>query len=473
MPIPRLSATQEIKSTEPPICFSTGTILDMANGNFLTSHDGTKYIINGGVGPTNAICGRPEKGKSTIAISLLVQCMERYPGSELIIYDTEYSHTDVRRLASFSSMYLDDPVKREAHIQDLMTRIFIKHLSEFTNIDEFLRWVAKEVYAPKEKMRKQFMVDTQIASVNDSKRLKIMAPTFIAIDSWSAGKTLAGMEASTAVDASDPANNMQYMRDGGAKNTTLTRILHAAVRYSVYFYTTAHVKDKGAEIGGRPGAHPTRDLQNMKAKDKINRVGSEFNFLVNSTWILETSTSIVEKDGTSVYPFSDRNTNPKEFNEVVIGSTRGKRKGSGDVVGVVSSQNYGLLPYLTNINLLKKFKYFGLGTDNARPRCVFYPDIIIYKKKTHEILRGDPKMLRAIEILAQLCYFQNYWTAPDHIKLPYDITPEDLAYRIEKSGKKDEIMSSRSWWSYDFEEIPYYSLFDILHLVKDIPPLEK
>lgn len=472
MAIPSLIKTSGTQTSIVPICFNTGGLWDMANGNFLTRYDGSGFIINGGISPTNGLGGRYERFKSTIAISMVIQSMERYPGSELYLYDTEYSHTDRRRLASFSTLYLEDPVRREQHILELMERIIIKNPSDFQNIDEFMAFINDEVIKPKDEKRKLFMIPTPLINEQTHKQRMELAPTFVIIDSWSAGKTKAGMQAASAPDASDSANNMQYVRDSGAKNTTLARMLHASPRYGLYFFLTAHVREKMDLAGGGPMAKPRKDLQNMKANEKVNRVGSDYLFLVNSNWQVDNSSFLVNKnDKGSEYPFTDRATSVNEFSEVSLGTTRGKRKGSGDKFMVVVSQNDGVSGYLTYLELLKAHKYYGLGTDPNRPRLAFFPDIIIQRKRTHDILQPNYALRRALEITAQLCYFQHYWTAPGNIELPFDISPEDLAHRLELSGKKDEVMRSRGWWSYDFEDIPYYSLFDILAIVKDIPPL--
>ena len=452
----------------------------MANGNFLVSYDGKNMVLNGGICPTNGLGGRPERFKTTTALSLIINSMARQPGSELYIYDSEGSLTDRYRLASFSDLYLEDPIKREEHLQELVSRIVIKQTSDFEDIDDFMRFLNENVYVHKEKLRKDFTIDTPFVNEETDKRRRAMAPTYVLIDSWSHGKTKAGMLASSAVDASDPGNTMQFMRDSAAKNTTLARMVNTSPRLGIYFFLTAHIGDK-IDMAAGPMSKPSKDLQSMKAKDKLKKVGSDYLFLVNGNWSVDSSVWMENRDDKgSEYPYSDRSTSPHEFSEVTVGTTRGKRRGSGDKISLVISQTNGLCTYLTNLNFLKQHKFYGLGTDKTRPRLPFFPDIQMPRKKVHQVLPPNYQLRRALEITAQLCYLQHYWTTPEDMTLPpafrgmpFNITPEELADRLEKSGKKDEVLNSRGWWSYGYDDIPYYTIFDILRMVRDAPGTEE
>ena len=79
----------------------------------------------------------------------------------------------------------------------------------------------------------------------------------------------------------------------------------------------------------------------------------------------------------------------------------------------------------------------------------------------------DPKMARAVEILAQLYLVQSSWTIMDK-EVPFDITPQKLHEFLQKSGyAQDEILHSRGWWTYkgtEWDKVPYLSLYDILAL---------
>ena len=165
---------------------NTGTLLDYLTGAFVPGTDGS-VVMDGGLAPTNGMHGPPQAFKSTISDGMLVNAAARWPHSRFLNYDTENAKRNKERIASMSSLYREDPIKREEHLKELSSRIRVKNLTDYPYLDDFLEHV-NEIYDRKMKNKKDWIVETPIYDPLTGKPKQMMLPTFITVDSLSKAK---------------------------------------------------------------------------------------------------------------------------------------------------------------------------------------------------------------------------------------------------------------------------------------------
>lgn len=452
-----------------PLNFNTGTLFDLGVGKFVKSFDKKHWLLDGGLTFTNGWAGRYQRYKSTMAVSMIIKSMEKYPGSSFIIYDTELSIRDKRRLAEMSDLYRNDPEKRESHIQDLMSRIVIYNISDYPTLDSFLEMIKEKYYTSIMVYKKDLTVETPFPDPTDPKKpRKIFIPTFILVDSFSQAITQAAHIASMENELSSSKQNMTAAADGKAKNTLLSRMVYDSSKYGIVWVTTAQIGN-AYDFSGR-GLPRAKDIQFMKQDDQIKSCGGKYLFLMSALYVNEKSTTLYSSSKTeSLYPLVRNKTKIDDLSELKMKIVRDKTKGAGDDVYPIMSQSRGYDTGLTYYHLIKQCGLAGI-TDKTSTHwgTVFNPEDKAQRTTLAAKVSEDQKFARSLEIIAQLLYFQKNWNT-SQFQLPTDITPETLAEKLAKSTyAMDDILNTRSWWSYGFEDIPFMSILDMLSIVKQV-----
>lgn len=438
---------------------NTGSLFDYMTGELVAGMEGR--VCDGGLAPTNGTHGPQGTFKSTLTDGLVVNAMERWPETRYLDYDTENSKRNKERIARMASLYRNDPAKREAHLEEVANRIRVKNLTDYPYIEDFLEDVNK-LYNSKMKNLKNWMVETPLYDPKTRKPKRMILPTFICLDSLSKAvvKTVDAAMLKAGDTSSD--SNMSAAREALMKNRILRRIPKMAEQAGMYFFFTA----QNAETMQTDNGPPKKAGQFMRAGEKVKGTGSDYMFLVQSDFEVRNPRLCVDNDKQCDYPYPSGITSPTEMSEIQFTVNRCKNHGAGLKFLPVMSQTNGYEPALSDYNYLRKNGFFGLGTDRTRPRPALMSDQFFMRTTAYEKLL-DPKMARAIEILAQLYLVQTSWTVMDKV-VPFDITPVKLAEFIDKSGyARDDILASRGWWTYKgtkFDDQPYMSLYDILAL---------
>lgn len=453
------------KSSLIPLNFNTGTLLDYGVGSFVRSFDDKHWVLDGGLSFTNGWSGRFQRFKTTMAVAMTIRSMERYPGSVMIIYDSELSNRDTRRMAEMSGMYYNDPVKREAHVKDLMSRIVIYNVTEFETLDEFLEKLKDTYYKEIDTHRKDYTHETPFPDPRDPKKARTtLVPTFVLIDSLTESTTRAAHIASMENELSSSKQNTVSMADGKAKNTLLSRMVYDAGKYGIVFVMTAQIGDK-IDMSGR-GLPQPKDIQFMKQADQIKGTGKKFNFLISASYVNESAKVLLNSSKECEFPYIKGKTRAEDVSEVTMVIIRDKTKGAGDKVFPVLSQSRGYDPTLSNFNLLRNNGFAGIiGGSTPRFSTALLPDQKVTRNTLAMTGATDYKFYRSLEIMAQLVYMQKFWNT-ERFDLPFELPPATIAEKLVKSGAIDEILASRGWWSYGYQDIPYMSLLDILEIAK-------
>ena len=442
---------------------NTGSLLDLATGTFQLGIDGST-LLSGGLAMTNGIQGRPQTFKSTMALGWLMNAAARYVGTEVYIYDTENS-LKKERLARMPNLHRDDAIRRAGMIGTLMDNMRIVDKTQH-DLDSFVETV-KEMAEIKAKRRDEFVVETPFADRKTGKPMRILKPTFVVFDSWSAAGTKIGDELLEKHGSLDSETNMYFMREALAKTKTLNQLVQMGPKLGIYFILTAHLGDKRME---NPMIPPSKDLQFMKQGDKVKNVGASYQFLMSHGIETRVVQQLVDSNKEAMYPYPTGITSPTEMNAITSIMTRSKNRGAGVQFRTVVTQTDGIDVELSNYDYLRENEYFGLcGADgksnkvNHRP--MLKPDTSL-SRTTATAKLVDYKTSRAVELLAQLCFVQNNWSMRD-LLVPFDMSPDVFADALltKCDYAVDDILNSRGWWTYGEHERHYLSLFDIMTII--------
>jgi len=435
---------------------NTGTLFDIQTGVFVPGDHGG-MVLNGGLTTTNAVVGREQMFKSTELFSYVIQAMLRYPLSECYVYDTEYS-LKKDRLIHFAQA-LDYKAFDERMI--IQTPADLSAGEWFANI--------KKIHAYKIANAKDYMVESPLLDPRTGKRLKVWIPTFVVVDSWSVFSSEQVQEVMDTKVLGSSDTNMIFMKDGIIKKMMLSQIPKMAATAGIYFMLSAHV---GNKFELNPYAPSNKSLPLMKSTDKPKTVGSEFNFLM-SNYIQMHSVSPLIESKEPIYPLEG--SGDSELNEVVSIMLRCKNNMSGTLLRMVVSQRDGILPDMSNYHYLRKNDYFGL-IGNSREHKPAMTDIVLSRgtvraKLNDQTNPGNPKLGHALELIAQLSYIQDNWAGNTAGDVDFSMKPKVLAEKLLASDgpTTDDILSSRSWWTYDKTNTqPYMSLYDVLAIAQGV-----
>ena len=430
---------------------NTNTLFDIQTGVFVPgSHGG--MILNGGLGLTNSVMGRPQMFKSTVMFSFIMRVLSYYPESISITDDTEDS-LKKDRIVKFSP-YNDNH-------NDLYERNIIQTPVD-TTAEEFFEKI-KKTAEEKLKHKSDYLVESPILDPRTNSPLMMLIPTLINYDSWSAMISSSAQNIYDTKQIGSSDTNIVYMRDANVKKMMISQIPTLAARAGMYFSLSAHVGEK-YELN--PYAQSPKTLQYMRTSDKPKGVGNDFNFLISNSLDMRSVKVLLDGDKECQYPLNNSG-GEMELNEVIGVLCRCKNNMSGTLLPMVVSQANGVLGDLSNYHYLKENKYFGF-TGSPQNHKLQLTNCNINRNTIREKLL-DPKITRAIEILAQLLYIQSNWM-PSRV-VDFSMSPEVLTEKLIgcDGPNVNDILESRGWWTYDKKnKQPYMSLFDILSIAQGI-----
>jgi len=430
---------------------NTGTILDVATGKFQPGVNG-RWVLNGGLGLITGVSGRAQTYKSGIAGSLMARALYHYKETEATVYETEFTIQDSSRYDDFVPEKVSD-------------RIIFNNRATM-NLGDFYDHL-KEIGELKLKNKKDMTVDSPFIDPKTMKPYRIWIPTFAMCDSWSkAGSGKEDEMYNSKARMDDSSMNTLYMQEGGVKTRILRALPTLAAKYGIHVILTAHV---GNKIDMDMYNKAPKQLQYMKGNDKMKNVGSEFEFL--TTALIQTAgvapLHASDKKST-MFPFIHSTLN--EVNEVTGVMLRGKNNASGVAVPYVVSQYQGILNDVTNFYLCRKNGDFGL---KASGRSDYTPVIGEHKSINRLNLRDrtskEKELCRALEIMAHICYIQNYWSlfnVEEWVRTPIETVGEVLSNTTNPTVS--DILNSTGVWGYGKQDKTYMSAFDVLELVSKI-----
>lgn len=459
----------------PPIHFNTGTIWDFLTGRLVPGYDG-KYYMNGGLGPLMYLFhGRTNSYKSSTMDSLEANFLSIYRDIEVPVWDTEQHKLD--NLGDES--HLDPSLQLYSEIKDkqgkarydrmvmngemVSDRIVIADEDDTETVFKSLLAINKD----RKSNIKDLLIDTPFIN-KKGQRIKSYKLLPVIIDSYSSLKSAAELELFEKLALRDPKTRTMWMNDGWDK-AVLGRALTTMCKDSgMAFLCSAHT-GKVINMDANPMVKPSKSSQFMKQGEKLKGVGD-----VNSYGAqvqVECSADLLwDADKKPFY--GHPNEQQTNLNEVNLKFQKGKNNLSGGTFTLIATQSDGFLPALTNVHFLRELKvrppglHITGGGGSIYSNC-FMPD----KKNTRNSIRGalneSYEFKRAWDILAQITFIRLTY---DRKFVPVDIDGLDLDDACDKllsnkSGLINDILNSRSYWTYLPDPRPYMSAYDVIDLL--------
>lgn len=427
---------------------NTGTLFDIATGKFKCGVNNTQ-ILDGGISSCMGISGRAQTYKSGIAGSLVANAMLVHPEAYAFIFDSENTISGPERYSDFTP--LDKPVHDRIAFYNSTT----------TNLTDFYDKI-KQIADEKLANKKDYIVESPFKGV-DGKPIKTWIPTFVLIDSFSRARSNKGDDQFDKNNVDDSAMNTFYLYDGGVKSRIMNDLPTRAAKAGIYVILTAHVGDK---MDLDPYSPTPKQLQFMKNNDRMKNVGSNFEFL--TTALLQTNKATVLQDSNKHCLYPTVNSTDSEVNQVDTTLVRCKNNSAGVQIPYVLSQNQGILKDVTNFQLLRNCKNFGMTVkgNNQSFSPLLLPDVTVTRNNLRDTFDSNYRAARAIELTAQLCFIQQFWSTyrmPEYVHTPIEKFAELLTHNEKMSV--DRVLESTSVWSTSKQERERLSIMDVLEFL--------
>lgn len=438
------------ESSVPTVSFNTGSLFDLATGSFEQGKDGKMYLTGGLGCQFTGIVGRNSNFKSTVAASLAMRSANIYNDVGMIIFDTENSILKDRNRA----LGMSEELGTLSEDQVIWLSGAGMSLEEFDA--KLLDHCEK-----KEANRKDLMIETPFLDDNNKPIMQI-APTFVFIDSLTEAYSGSESEMMDELHSSksgldDGKSNTVFMKDGNRKTLWTRTLRRRCERYGLVMIITGHYDEKMALDMYHPNPKETLfGQQNWVVKG----VGSKFKFLA-SIYARTVASVLTDANKEALYP--NGNTPANDIFEVNMYIDRCKSNSAGSCTPYVCSQKTGLLNAVTYYHYIRERNYFGCNGNKQRQQLRLLPDLTISRNTIRQLTDSDPKLRRALELTAHLCYVQGngHVFGDDNPLQLFDWLLSD-----KNKNLKEEILNSRGYWTYKDDGKPYYSIFDIINLYK-------
>jgi hypothetical protein len=307
------------------------------------------------------------------------------------------------------------------------------------------------------------MIESPFIDTNTGKPMRAWIPTFVLIDSFSRARSNKGDDQFDKNNVDDSAMNTFYLYDGGVKSRIMNDLPTRAAKAGIYVILTAHVGDK---MDLDPYSPTPKQLQFMKNNDRMKNVGSNFEFL--TTALLQTNKATVLQDSNKHCLYPTVNSTDSEVNQVDTTLVRCKNNSAGVQIPYVLSQNQGILKDVTNFQLLRNCKNFGMtvkgNSQSFSP--LLLPDVTVTRNNLRDTFDSNYRAARAIELTAQLCFIQQFWSTyrmPEYVHTPIEKFAELLTHNEKMSV--DRVLESTSVWSTSKQERERLSIMDVLEFL--------
>lgn len=441
-----------------------GGLFDIPAGRYHTGKYGDS-ILNGGFSNFIGLGGRGNTFKTALSLGMVLSILNRYPGSSLTIYDAEIT---------FEWSRIEDMCVRYPNIEfehDIEAgRITLTSGGEHSGNEWWA--IVRERSKNREKATKSELVETPFLT-HDSEAIKVRPIDIHFCDSMSQLETDAVAEIYDKHSIDSANANTDALRGAAIKTRLVMQVGGVTTRGHMALITTAHVGD---EMKLDQYAPSKQQLAGLKGGLKFKNVPEKFTFLTSNTWLVRKAEPFINKSTKAAeYPLEGYNdaAGDTDLQRLDLLNLRNKSGQAGHVIPVVISQTEGLLPHLTCFNYLKERKdKFGLaGPEGVQKsyRMIFYPEVLLSRTKVRTLIEvdQDPKLLRALELTAQIAQIYEYW--PDTPQR-YRIDPSELYAKLIQLGYDWNILlETRGYWTYDHynHPIPPLTAWDLFKMYNE------
>jgi hypothetical protein len=446
------------------IMINIGATMDIPTGDYITGQYG-ESILNGGLGSLTGVVGIGNNFKSTTLNYMMLSAaskVEESTPTSINSYDTE------------NNMH-------EAHLRKFASRFEVFNKKDIFNggtwqITDKTVYYANEWYEvlktflnDKKKNADKISLTTPFLD-RDGKLMKIITPTFGAVDSFSEFETSDVADIQNKNELGDSGGNTIHMRQGLAKTRFLMDI--PTLAGSSYHYTllSAHIGKEMQMASGPYAPPPPKKLQHLKHNDKLKGVTDKFTFLMSNCWQASNAAPYINQATKGPeYPRNpdDNVTGDMDLNLVTLRQLRSKSGQSGIVLEILVSQSEGVLPELTEFHYIKSSDRFGISGTMQHYNLDIYPECKISRTTIRSKIATDAKLRRALNITSELAQMQHLWR---HLGAEIFCTPSQLYEDLKKKGYDwDLLLNTRGYWLFDNDKhpIPFLSTMDLLRMRLD------
>ncbi len=431
-------------------------------------------VINGGLSPTTGILGRSNLGKTTLLNYMLHTAASRTysaVGTSINTNDTENTF-DVERQATLAARNYPG-----YHGLDI--------------IEEGIWIVTDKLETPANVWFKQFLARAK----DKQKRLKSLTrPTYILddvtgkpyerpIQTYEVVDSVSELDAEITDDKLEKAEigstdaQTIYMNLGLQRTNMLKVIPKIMLESGQHMLLTAHVDDKINMAAGPGKAPPPKQLATLRAGDVVKGMPSKAFFLLGNVFQVLTSTPFIKSDTrTPMLPKDthDNNEPSKDLVKMNVLIARSKHGGAGYEFNLLSSQEYGILPNLTNYHYTHYVhKGFGEGGAGQSLFMVLYPEVKFSRTTIRAKLESDPLLARAVEMTADI--HQLRAIKYDHVK-HLELDPKKVYENLVAKGyDMSKLLATRNWHTIENHAHDSDTLhtFDVLRLASGDITLKK
>lgn len=422
------SSLQKGNSGTPQMYLNTGTMYDLAVGDFVQGENGS-MILNGGISRITSVVGKEQTFKTAISGGYFGRILRNYPYLEGLYYDTENSTNQEERLAVIGGC------RDEVDTADFISRVEYRNLDSYYLEDFYDRIM--DIAADREKHRSDYIEETPFLD-RYGKPILAWVPFVILCDSFSAALTSVVEKLIDKEGIAGKKTTTDNMKDGLIKTRFFSRMPAVASRAGLALIFTGHMGKSG---GMSPVDQFDKKLPFLKMNEKPKNVGSKFTYLSNN--LMETRNVSVLKDSKKECEYPSAVNSAVELQLIKSIICRGKNNASGSTVYHISSQFYGLQEHLEYFHYVReRGELFG-----SRGRYRFPSlDVKFTRKEVREVLDTKYEYRRMTELLGQYLYIYRNWNLPK-LKL---MKPEVLVELMDKtdSALMNDILNSTGIWNF-------------------------
>ena len=419
---------------------NAGALLDIPTGTYITGEKG-ESILNGGIPSIIGTAGPGNSFKSTFIHYLSLTVADRYKYSDINCpihtHDTEdnmiFNFPRLNKLATYMQYLTNEPLY-DASVWSVISK------SEMAS-DKWIEVVHKKILE-KIKNKKEYIIYNGYVNRLNGDKIKLPKPNIIEIDSFSE------LEPETTedivLDGKINNSNTMFMQQGLFKAKVMKDLPRLANNSNTTFILTAHIGEEINMASGPFSPQPTKQLQHMKAGQKIKGVVGKILYLSSHFYLITYSNTLINQSTKMPeYPL-EKEDNSTDLNIIKVKQLRSKTGPSGYVIEIVVSQVEGVLPSLTEFHYIKSDR-FGFIGNMVNYSLALYPDVKLSRTKIRTLINKDKKLRRAINIQSELKQMKTFMRQYRNILC----TPEELYEGIKEKGYDwDDILeNTRGWYT--------------------------
>lgn len=455
-----MSVTEQIESfkfghtpIETKALVNVGCGFDIPTGSYVTGKHG-ESILNGGCGYFVVVAGGANNYKTAVMFYMMTTLMERlgyYTSGNF--YDTEENAF----IESLNRLLLQNPNVTDPDMIN-SNRLLITDKVLYSG-NEFFEKLKSDLESKASDKKNKITLPFVDRLGNN---IKVHLPTTSAIDSIS---DFSSDDVDDQLDDNELGSSKQqtaHMKQGLVKTNMIVRIPQLCGRTNNYMFMTAQV---GTKIEMNPMQPSAKQLTHMKQGEIIKGCSSKLISLANVTWAARNA-RVFNNQRTKMPEYPKTNVDGVEGDTDLMAvnyqTWRSKTGPSAYTLELIISQKDGLLPTLTEFNLMKSSNRFGISGNEMNYFSPFLPDVKLSRTVLRSKIDTNERLRRAINISSEMCQLKEL-----HRHEELMCTPEQLVQDLVAKGYNiEQLLDTVGWWSplEANQPKPFLSTLDLLKM---------